>query len=260
MFEQERVITRLQQAVLRELTVRVCFLTGSFGRRTEDAYSDLDVVLVFGTADLREQAYRKRQDFVQSILTYVPVKSFEATHLRPYLYVALFANGTKMDLRYEVQDELQPSEQDREIRILKDTDHWGEQFAAQSGRFTTTTATTPLVTAKQLEELDNQFWGLFWELFRLLKRGDYAKPFPTYLELVHQIIPPFLRWLPAGDPAYQGLIALYYQKDTQQTLTHLQQLGEAYLAARSAVVRQHRLMFLPNSAFENNILQLIRRK
>lgn len=90
MFEQDRVIFRLQQHVMRERDILVCFLAGSFGRNTQDAYSDLDVALVFADEARRDAAYAKRREFVKAVLPYVPAKSFDATHVRPYFHIALY--------------------------------------------------------------------------------------------------------------------------------------------------------------------------
>ena len=54
MFEQDRVITRLQQRVMREPAIAACFLSGSFGKRRDDGYSDLDVALLFDSDASRE--------------------------------------------------------------------------------------------------------------------------------------------------------------------------------------------------------------
>lgn len=255
MFEQERVITRIQQAVLRETAVQVCFLSGSFGRRAQDAYSDIDVALVFQAAAEREMAYGRRREFVESIMTYLPVKGFDAVHVRPYFYVALYGNGSKVDFRYELLSELEPSYWDREIRILKDTDEWGANFAAAGQR-----APLPapaVVDTAQLEALDNRFWVMFWDTFRQVKRGDYDKPFRVYLEMTSFTLPFFFQLLPGNEPAYQNLINVFFNKDTAQTLAHLRELLQAYVAARTAVVRRHQLLFTPNNQFEQAIIKLV---
>lgn len=258
MYEQERVITRLQQAVSRELGIKVCFLSGSFGRRSNDGYSDIDVALVFESAAERDELYGRRQAFAESVMTYIPVKGFDAVHVRPYFYVSLYSNGTKVDYRYELMDELEPNHWDRDIRILKDTGGWGEQFSAASQR--SPMPPPPLIELTQLEELDNRFWVMFWDVFRQVKRGDYDKPFSVYLEMTSFTLPVLFYLLPSDDPAYQNLIEATYSRDTKQTLAHLRGLLEAYVAARSAVIRRHRLTFTPNSSFEAEIRKLVARR
>jgi hypothetical protein len=129
MFEQDRLLVRLQQHVLRERDILVCFLAGSYGRNTHDAYSDLDVALVFAGEAEREAAFGRRREFVRAVLPYVPAKSFDAVHVRPFFHIALYGNGAKVDYRYETQQLLRPNPWDRKIRILKDTDGWGENFS-----------------------------------------------------------------------------------------------------------------------------------
>jgi hypothetical protein len=252
MFEQDRVIFRLQQHVMRERDILVCFLAGSFGRNTQDAYSDLDVALVFGDEARRDAAYAKRRAFVKQVLPYVPAKSFDATHVRPYFHIALYSNGAKVDYRYETLELLRPNPWDREVRLLKDTDGWGENFQRE-GALLPPTVPTATITTEVLTDLDNCFWVMFMDIYRLLKRGDHDKPFSIYLELLYFILPDLLRLLPPEEPAHQKLIQIHYTADTKATLRHLKGLFEGYLEARTVVVRRHRLAFTPNSAFENEI-------
>ncbi|HEX6387187.1 MAG TPA: hypothetical protein VF177_21175 [Anaerolineae bacterium] len=258
MFEQDRVIVRLQQRVLAERDIEVCFLSGSYGRRRDDAYSDLDVALVFADEGSREVAWRNRRDFAQSVLPYVPAKSFDADHVRSYFHIALYSNGAKVDYRYEARNALLPNPWDRDIHILKDNqDGWGEHFHAAS-------AQAPLVqeriTGQQLEQIDDRFWVMFMDVFRLLLRGDHDKPFTIYLELLHFTLPPLLRVLPPEEPARPALLQAQFNRDMKATRRHLAQLLDAYLAARSAVIRRLDLAFVPNNAFETQIQRLVKRK
>lgn len=258
MFEQDRVIVRLQQRVLAERDIEVCFLSGSYGRRRDDAYSDLDVALVFADESSREAAWRNRRDFIQSVLPYVPAKSFDADHVRPYFHVALYSNGAKVDYRYEARNALQPNPWDRDIRILKDNpDGWGEHFQAASLQ-------APLIqgrmTGQELKQIDDRFWVMFMDVFRLLLRGDHDKPFTVYLELLHFTLPPLLRLLPPEEPARPALLQAQFNRDMQATRRHLAHLLDAYLAARSAVVSRLDLAFVPDNAFETQIQRLVKRK
>ena len=82
LFEQDRVLVRLQQRIQSQANIAACFLSGSYGRRLADAYSDLDVVLIFADTAVREQALQERREFVRSVLPFVAVKSFDAVHVR----------------------------------------------------------------------------------------------------------------------------------------------------------------------------------
>lgn len=256
MFEQDRFIVRLQQSVMRENDIEICFLTGAHGRRTEDAYSDLDVVFVFPDTATRDSAWARRRDFTRSILPYVPARSFDAGHLRPHLHTALYGNGAKVDYRYEARNEMAPQPDDRELRILKDSDNWAENYQAASARII---PTQPRMEAAELERIDARFWGLFWDVFRQLLRGDARTPFTTYLEMLSFTLPPLLRALPPEDPAHQGLVELHYTPDAGPALRDLRRLFDAYLAARAAVIRRYNVGYLPDSAFERSIDLLLQR-
>lgn len=257
MFEQDRFIVRLQQRVMREEEISVCFLAGSFGARREDDYSDLDVVLVYGDVGSRDEAWAKRRDFARSVLPYVPAKSFDAQHVRPYFHVALYGNGAKVDYLFSTQDGLEPNPWHREIRVLKDRGGWGERHQEASAH---TLAPQVRMEAAEMERIDDRFWVMFWDVYRQLLRGDRQKPFPVYLELLYFTLSPLLRALPPEDPAYQGLLRARYSADTAVTLDHLRDLVDAYTAARSAIIRRQNVGFMPDSSFERTLQQTMGRR
>jgi len=258
MFEQDRLLMRLQQRVLSEAAILVCFLSGSYGRRTQDPYSDLDVALVFAGDDERDIAYAERKSFIRSLMPYVPSKSFDARHVRPFFHVALFSTGAKVDFRYVTPDELKPSPWDHDIKLIKDKDGWGKQFQNAAASLPSI-APRPTFTDKELVELDNRFWIMFMDVYRLLLRGDHDKPFPVYLELLTFTIPVLRRLLPIEDPARSSLPVAHFDHDTRATREHMRNLLRAYRDARAAVVRRYNLAFMPDQLFEDAIAKLVER-
>lgn len=256
MFEQERFVGRLQRHAQSDAAVLSCFLHGSFGRRAEDAYSDVDCVLVYAGAAERDGAWAARQEFVKGVNPYVAVRSFDADHVRPYLHIALYSNGTKADFAFERMDGLAPDPIFREIRILKDSDRWAEQLQAASSRLA---PPQPYISPAELTELDNRFWIMLWDTLRLLKRGDADKPFAIYLQTLYFTLPPLLDALPPEEPARRALLNATYGRDVAATSRALGELLEAYLAARAAVIRRQNLMFPLNTAFESEICRLVER-
>ena len=256
MFEQERFIGRLQRHVQADPAVRVCFLYGSFGRRADDAYSDVDIALVYADAAEREKAWAGRQEFVKAAMPYVAVRSFDAAHVRPYLHIALYSNGTKADFSFETMDDLSPTPKDRELRILKDSGGWGERHQAASSRLA---PAQPYISPADLTDLDNRFWVMLWDALRLLRRGDADKPFATYMRLLYFTLPPLLEALPPEEPARQALVRATYSRDVEATARGLGELLERYLAARAAVIRRQNLMFPIHTAFESEIRRLVER-
>jgi hypothetical protein len=254
MFEQERVVVRLQQRVNREQSVRVCFLSGSHGRNAGDDYSDLDVALLFTDEASRERAWQERRTFVRSVLPYLSAKSFDADHIRPYFHIALYSNGSKADYRYETVDGLLPNPWDRDIHILKDAVGWAAPFLDASAQVS---RPEPSIVANDLFALDERFWVMFWDVYRLLLRGDHEKPFTIYLELLHFSLPTLLTLLPASHMAHQGLLRASYAENTRATLQHMARLLDAYIAARTAVVEQYGLAFQPDKRLETSIRQLV---
>lgn len=257
MFEQERFVVRLQQRVMQESDIVACFLAGSFGRRTQDAFSDLDVALIFGDDPGRDKAWSRRREFIQSVLPYLPAKSFDASHVRPYFHIALYSNGSKVDYRYESQTSLQPNPWDKEIRLLKDPAGWGEKYQAACLQ---TGLPQPHFTAEELTDLDNRFWIMFWDIYRQLWRGQSDKSFTIYLELLHFTLPALLRMLPPEDPTYRPLLQASYSQATPPNLMEMHRLMTVYLQTRAALIRRYNLLFTPNQAFERAIQQLIERR
>jgi predicted nucleotidyltransferase len=256
MFEQERFVGRLQRHVLAEQDVVSCFLTGSFGRRGDDLYSDVDVVLVYEDGSTRDAAWAGRATFVKSVMPYVPVRFFDAGHVRPYFVVALYSNGTKVDYLFQTKGDILPSDTQREVRILKDTGRWAEQFQAEAARYS---LPLPYLSAAELTELDDRFWVMVWDVMRQLKRGDTDKPFTVYLQLLSFTLPPLLNVLPPEEPARRPLVRALYSSDAPATMRALTELLDAYVAARAAVVRRGNLVFTPNTGFESELRRLIDR-
>lgn len=256
MFEQDRVIGRLQRYVATVPQIKSCFLSGSFGRRAADDYSDIDVVLVFDNEASRDAAWAKRREMVGAIMPYVSFKAYAAAEERPFLTSALLANGSLLKLRFETRDSLQPHPRDSQIRILKDEDGWGAQFAARSAGLG---QPQPTLTLRELESIDERFWIMFWEVLRLVARGDTTRPFPVYLELLHTTLPALLRALPAADPARPRLIDVTYSGDAAATAAGLRALLDSYLVARDNLARHYHLGTVGDAAFEREIRRLAER-
>ena len=256
MFEQERFIGRLQRHVMTEARILTCFLSGSFGRRADDAFSDVDIALVYGSAAERDAAWAERREFVRAVHPSGTVRSYEAKHDSPFLHVVLYSNGTKADYRFETTDSLAPNPGDRELRVLKDTGRWAETFQAASSRLA---PAQPYISPADLTILDDRFWVMFWDVLRLLKRGDTDKPFPVYLQLLTFTLPPLLAALPPEEPARAALLRANFGGDPAAALRGLGELLDAYLAARSAVIRRQNLVFPINTAFEGEVRRLVER-
>ena len=257
MFEQERFLVRLQQYVLRESSIAVCFLSGSYGRRQEDPYSDLDVAFIFANELRRDTIWEQRREVVNQAMPYVPALSFDGDHVRPFFHIALYSNGAKVDYRYEVMTQMLPNPWDQDLRILKDSpEKWGEQYQNACAQ---TYHTMPSLTTAELIDLDNRFWVMFWDVFRQVLRGDYDKPFEIYVQLLHFTLPPLLHVLPPEEPVRQTVQQAFFSQDTKATAKQMAQLITGYLQVRAAVVQRLNLDFMANHSFESAIKKLVER-
>lgn len=257
MFEQDRFIVRLRQRVLSEPAIIGCWLSGSFGRNTADAFSDIDVALLYVDGAARAAAWEQRKALCENILAYVRARSMDAPYLGPFACATLYANGTKVDFRFLSKTDSVPLAADADIMILKDTgDGWLHEHQARSRQMP---PHAPIAAAATLRQIDDQFWVFFWDVYRQVWRGDVQRPFIAYLDLVAQTLPPLIALLPPDDPARRGLTSLLYTQEPAATRRHLQQLLAAYRSARSAIITRYRLDFIPDGGFEREIDKLMQR-
>lgn len=256
MFEQDRFIVRLQQRLIGESALVAGWLSGSYGRKQADAYSDIDICLVYPDDVTRAAAWEKRRAFTHSILAYVPARSFDAVHIRPFFHIVLFSNGAKADFRFESQVSLTPNPWDGDIHILKDTAQWAANFQQASARLPFPQAR---IDSEGLAALDEQFWVMFWDVYRQARRGKPAKAFVAYIHWLASILPTLLRLLPADDPAAQNLMDIRYNLEAEITRRHLYNLLMAYKQARAAIIHRQQLAYLPDLAFERQLERLLER-
>ena len=254
MFEQERMIGRLQRRVAADPDIYACFLSGSFGRRASDDYSDLDVTLVFNSDPALENAWRNRGQFSKSIMPYISIKAFDANQIRPYCYSVLYANGSKLDLRWETRDALDPNPWDSKIRILKDTEGWAESYQAQSSLLPLPQTT---ISHQELTLLDQRFWVMYWDVLRLMARDDAEKSFPIYLNMLQFTFPPLLEALPPQTPIRTKLIDACFRSDRDMRSRNMKGLLHAYLEARQVLIEYYHLQFVGDKSFENQIQRLV---
>lgn len=257
MFEQDRFIVRLRQRVLSDGMIVGCWLGGSFGRNTDDPYSDIDIALVYPNDIARDEAWQQRRQFCTSILAYVQAKSFDAEHIRPYFHIALFSTGSKADFRFESRLQLRPNPWDGDIKIIKDSaDNWVANYQAQCRQMA---PALPRISGEELKAIDDRFWIMWWDTYRQVKRGKPAKAYADYMRMLSLTLPTFLSLLPPDHSAHQQLIDIRYHRDASITLPHLRTLLDTYLAARSAIVERGRVAFIPDGAFERNMMRLLAR-
>lgn len=254
MFEQDRMLGRIQRRVNEDPDIFACFLSGSYGRRANDPFSDLDVTLVYDDEYKRERGWRDRVQFAKSIMPYISLKSFDAVHARPFLHIVLFANGSKVDFRFEDKTTIEPDPGDGQIRILKDTGDWAEGYQARCKQLP---FPQPTMGAQELSRLDSRFWVMLWEVLRLLARGDLQKALPIYLELLHFTIPSLLQVLPPDIPERSALVNVQFTQNRPLTAEHLQDLLEAYVAARGLIVAKFHLPMDFDRSFEGQMRRLI---
>ncbi len=244
MFEQDRVNTRFQQRVLSDPAIRACLLIGSHGRATADAFSDIDAVLVFDSAETRQESWQRRASFIEGTMPYVATKSFEPA---PFERSTLYSNGTQLDLRYALTEELTPTPAYRRMRVVKDTDGWAARFQVECAR---SAETQPAFTRDALAAIDQQFWVQLWEVMRKLQRGDTIAPFPLFATLLAENVAPLSAELPPDHALQVRLLDIRYSAEATETIHSLRALVDHFIAARDAVNQAQHLQYFPDRGFE----------
>ena len=253
MFEQDRFIVRLRQKLNGDPSIVAAWLGGSHGRNQPDPFSDLDIVMLFADDEARERAWARRVDFCQNVMAYVAAKSRDEGDR----HITLYANGTLAEFAFLSRATLQPHPDDADIKILKDSaDNLAANHQQDSAMLQPPRAR---VSAAELQTLDDAFWIQFWDVYRVVRRGDSEKPFVGYVKLLADTLPTLTGWLLPNSAERRQLINLHYTRDAATTRAHLLTLLDAYRAARAAVIKQHQLDFRIDSAFEREIDRVMKK-
>jgi hypothetical protein len=176
----------------------------------------------------------------------------------PNFHIALYSNGAKVDYQFEIMSNLDYFAGDENIRLLKDEIGWADH-AQSIQTVPQKVIEKPLVSSIMLTDLDNRFWVMYMDVYRLLLRGDFDKSYPIYLELLHFTVPQMIGLLPVSSQARKNLIHAFFSQDAQNTLKHLRELLPAYQTARSEIINLHDLSFIKNINFEREITTLIQK-
>jgi hypothetical protein len=100
---------------------------------------------------------------------------------------------------------------------------------------------------------------MFWGRAAPVEARRHDKPFPVYLQLLYFTLPPLLAALPPEEPARAALLRANFGGDATAALRGLGELLDAYVAARSAVIRRQNLVYPINTAFEGEVRRLVER-
>ena len=133
---------------------------------------------------------------------------------------------------------------------MKDSNGWAETFQQAAAALP---LPRPTITLAELTDLDNRFWVMFWDIYRLLLRGDSAKSFPIYLQLTHFTLSRLIELLPVGNSLRQTLAQVRFGPDNQTNIQQMNSLLHTYIQARQFIVLHFNLPFTPNRAFEDEI-------
>jgi hypothetical protein len=111
--DQETLIARITSALEPDLRVRGLFLSGSFGRGTADAWSDVDLIALV-PADHQDAFIADWRGVLESI---VPVVYFQRLPFKPVLH-AISEDWLRCDLQFAAPDQTRGMTQDRHQPLI----------------------------------------------------------------------------------------------------------------------------------------------
>lgn len=167
-----------------------CFLSGSMATNEMDEDSDLDIGVVFQSADDREIVWQKRLDWEIAPWFH----RFDADHIKPYFVIYLFEPQIKADINLYLESELPPVAGgpytivwDQGSRL----DTWIESLGERKEND---------LNWREAVHEDERFWGWSFYVYGHLHRGEYyhiASDFSALRDIIE-------RWVArlAGYPGF----------------------------------------------------------
>jgi hypothetical protein len=140
-----------------------CFLSGSVATNEMDEDSDLDIGILFQSADDRERSWQKRWEW--EITSWF--HRFDADHIKPYFVIYFNEPQIQTDINLYIENDLPPVEGGPYTVVWDQTGvlkNWGKMQSEHP-------KSTPSWQAVVHE--DERFWAWSFYVYRHLHRGEY---------------------------------------------------------------------------------------
>lgn len=160
--DRDRLKNRLIRLVKEDEEILGCFFSGSIGTKTEDNYSDIDArIIVKDNINLK----RKQVEIIRAIGKYLFIEKLEEKSS-----IIHYDTFIKLDLFVYTVEDLTPSIWLKNIAIVKD-------FGLLEDLSKKSQGLSYSITQKEFDELINNYYADYFELYRCWKREEY-----NYLE------------------------------------------------------------------------------
>jgi hypothetical protein len=150
-----------------------CFFSGSIGTKTEDNYSDIDArIIVKDNINLK----RKQVEIIRAIGKYLFIEKLEEKSS-----IIHYDTFIKLDLFVYTVEDLTPSIWMKNIAIVKD-------FGLLEDLSKKSQSLSYSITQKEFDELINNYYADYFELYRCWKREEYNYLDHLILSMKHCLV------------------------------------------------------------------------
>lgn len=156
-----------------------CFLSGSVATNEMDEDSDLDIGVVFQSAERREAIWQKRWDWEIAPWFH----RFDADHIKSYFVIYLFEPQIKADINLYLESDLPPIEGGPYTVVWDQRgvlDTWIKSLSKQQNHYP---------NWQEAVHEDERFWAWLFYLYTHVHRGEYyngAYEFPAIRDILEQ--------------------------------------------------------------------------
>lgn len=171
--DRDRLKNRLIRLVKEDEEILGCFFNGSIGTKTEDNYSDIDArIIVKDNINLK----RKQVEIIRAIGKYLFIEKLEEKSS-----IIHYDTFIKLDLFVYTVEDLTPSIWMKNIAIVKD-------FGLLEDLSKKSQSLSYSITQKEFDELINNYYADYFELYRCWKREEYNYLDHLILSMKHCLV------------------------------------------------------------------------
>ena len=140
-----------------------CFLSGSMATNEMDEDSDIDIGIVFQSADDRERNWQRRWEW--EITSWF--HRFDADHIKPYFVIYFYEPQIQADINLYVEKDLPPVEGGPYTVV------WDQKGVLKNWTKTQSKLKKSTSSWQAVVHEDERFWAWSFYVYRHLHRGEY---------------------------------------------------------------------------------------
>jgi hypothetical protein len=161
--EHDKVLQAVLDFFYKVPGVVGCFLSGSVATNEMDEDSDIDIGIIFQSADDREQSWQKRWEW--EIASWF--HRFDADHIKPYFVIYFYEPQIQTDINLYIENDLPPTE-GGPYTVVWDQKGVLKNWTKMQSKHKKSTPNWQAVVHE-----DERFWAWSFYVYRHLHRGEY---------------------------------------------------------------------------------------